>query len=216
MPASFEPLPMAELAIVVGVTDRDKLVEAMADYRQIINDAIAAVREQHPDEVPESVEFPAPEAIESSAGTVYAWKLNDELGLDEQIVPCTVVNDHMGAIASSRALAERALAEQPMAGPADVVGDADEPRAMVVGFNWADLVSAVEPWVYYGIRQGMMGETGAAQDPADDAPQVQEIWSQVKTGLSILKCFRGAWAETQRDGDAWVTHSAVLVKDLEE
>jgi hypothetical protein len=216
MPASAEPLPMAELAIVVGVANREQLVEAMSDYREIINDAIDIAREHHPDEVPENAELSAPEASDVSAGTVYTWKLNSELGLDEQVAPATAVTDHVGVIASSRALAERVLGEQPIASPEGALSDAESPRAVVVAFSWADLVSAVEPWVVYAIRSNMLGEEAAAQNTADDPESVQEIYGQVKTGLSILKCFRGAWAETKREGDAWVTHSTVLVEDLAE
>jgi hypothetical protein len=216
MPASFEALPMAELAIVVGVTDRAKLVDAMSEYRAIINDAIAVVREHHPDDVPPGAELPAPEAADVSDGTLYTWKLNSELGLDEQVAPTTAVSDHVGVIATSRALAERVLGEQPIASPAGALSDADAPRAVVVAFNWADLVSAAEPWVVYGIRQNMIGEEGASQDPANDPQPIQEIAGQVKTGLSILKCFRGAWAETTRDGEAWVSRSTLLVEDLAE
>lgn len=215
MPASFEPLPMLELAIVVGVTDRSKLVDAMADYRDIINALIDITRELHPDDVPAGLEFPEPSASESSAGTIYAWKLNSELGLDAQIVPAAAVNDHMAVLATSQALAERALAETPLAGVA-ALGPDDQNRSMIVAFNWADLVTAAEPWVVYGIRQNMAGEDAAAKDPSDDDQPVQEVIGQVKTGLSILKCFRGAWADSQREGDAWVTHSIVTVEDLND
>jgi hypothetical protein len=216
MPASFEPLPMAELGIVLGVSDREQLVEAMSDYRDIINDAIDIVREHHPDEVSENAELPAPEVTESSAGTVYTWKLHSDLGLDPQVAPATAVNDHVGVIATSQALAERLLNEQPIASPAGALSDADQPRAVVVVFRWADLVSAVEPWVHYAVRHSMIGEDGAAKDPADDPQPVGEILDQVKTGLSILKCFQGVWAETTREGDAWVTHSTAVMEDLPE
>jgi hypothetical protein len=215
MPASFEPLPMFELGIVVGVSDREKLVAAMSDYRALINDAIDAVRQQNPDDVPEGVEFPAPEEIAVSDGTLYAWNLNPELGLDPQVVPCAAVNDHAAVLASSRALAERALAVDPLEG-ATALGDADAPRAMIVRFGWADLVSAAEPWVTFAIRQELAGEAAAAQDPANDPAEVEDICRQVTTGLSILKCFRGVWAESRREDDAWVTHSVLVVEDLDD
>jgi hypothetical protein len=166
--------------------------------------------------VSENVELPAPELSDSSSGTVYTWKLNSELGLDEQVAPSTAVSDHVGVVATSKALAERLLSVQPIASPPGALSNADEPRAVVVAFSWADLVSAAEPWVYYAIRHNMIGEDGAAKDPEDDPQPVREITAQVKTGLSILKCFRGAWAETKREDDAWVTRSTVVVEDLPE
>jgi hypothetical protein len=133
--------------------------------------------------------------------------------MDDKIVPCAVVNDHVAAFASSRRLAEQVLAEQPLVAPSGALSDDDAARAVVAGFNWAELVSAVEPWVMYGIRQDG-GDAGAANDPADDPPHVKELCSQVKTGFQILKCLRGAWSETRHEGDAWVTHSVTVFEDL--
>jgi hypothetical protein len=216
MPASFEELPMAELAIVVGVSDDELLVDAMSDYRAIINDAIDAIREHHPDDVPEQAELPAPEVDETSGGAVYAWTLPSATGVNEQITLCGAVGDHAAAFATSRALAERVLSEQPLdvVGAGEIAGD--EPRSMVVSFNLAQLVDALEPWIVYALRMHLPGATGATRDPANDPPHVREICDQVRTGLSIMKCFRGAWIETRREGDAWVTHSVTTFKDLDQ
>jgi hypothetical protein len=215
MPSSFTPLPMAELAIVMGINDRDAFLQAMAEYRDMINDAIDAVREQHPDDVPAGLAFPTPTISDSPSGTLYAWKLNPVLELNEQLVPCGAVNDSLAAIATSRALAERVMAEHPLAPAEGALGNGDQPRVTVAGIDFAALIEAIAPWVEYGIRMHGPGAMGASEDPAGDPAQVQSICSQVRMGLEILQCFRGAWSESHMDGDVWVTHSVITFKDLE-
>ena len=212
MPASFAPLPMLEFGLVLGVSDAEKLVAAMTDYRQIINDAIDVVRQHHPDDVPAGVEFPGPTASESSAGKLYVWQLSPELGLDAQIAPSGAVGDHVAAFATSPAMAERLLAEHPLAG-VDELGPATS-RAPY----WPEstLPNSSPPssrgW------STASGTTPAAPTATRRAtpPTCKQLLGQVHVGLQILQCFRGAWSETYRDGDAWVTHSVSRFADLED
>ncbi|HYO24644.1 MAG TPA: hypothetical protein VEQ85_06810 [Lacipirellulaceae bacterium] len=216
MPASHAPLPMLEFAIVVGVADAKLLTEAMSDYRQIVNDAIDAVRREHPDEVPESFRWVAPKSEQTSDGMIYSWQAADDLGLDDQLALCGAVGENYASFASSRALAERTLAEHSLSEAGEIAEDADKPRGAIAGFSWAGLLSAIEPWAMYGIRSSLGDPALAAADPSSDPPPVQEISKQVKTAFSVLKCYRGTWSETRREGDVWVSHSVSTFEDLED
>lgn len=213
MPPSFRPLPMLEFGVVFGVSDAEKLVDAMSEYRAIINDAIAAIREHHPDEVPDDVELPAPEVRELSAGKLYHWSLPAEAGLDDQIAPCGAVSDDVAAFATTPALAERLLESHELEGAGELLSNADEPRGAVAGIAFSDLIAAIEPWIEYGIRQDA---GGASDDPENSPPHVQELLSQVHSGFQILQCFRGAWSETRYEDGVWITHSFSQFEDLKD
>ena len=213
MPASFTPLPMAEFAIVVGVSDAEELMQAMAEYREIAGDAVDAIREKNPEAIPADYEIPDPETSTVDAGKLYAWPIM--AGLDEQITLCGAVGDHVAALATSADLAERVLGETPL--DAEGLGDLDQSRALVGGIDFAGLIGAIAPWVEYGIRMNFIGdETGMLGDPADDPEELQDICSQVGAGLEIMQCFRGAWVEKHEQDGVWVTHSVTTFKDLDE
>jgi hypothetical protein len=116
--------------------------------------------------------------------------------------------------ATSRALAERVLAERELTPAQAALDDADQARATVAGINWAELMSAVEPWVIYGVRSNFVGEEGAGTNPSEDPAQVKVICDQIGTGFKILRCFEGAWGDLRKQDGVWVTHSVSKFHDL--
>lgn len=214
MPESFRPLPMAELAIVVGVSDAAGFKKAVREYKAIAADAIEAIREQAPDEIPEDFEIPEPDKRSTDDGTLYVWTPPSEAGLDERIGLCFAVGEEVAALASSTELAERVLAAKPLPA-AEVLGESDAPRAIVAGIDFAGLVAAAAPWVEYGIRMNF-AEESVADDPEDDPSEVQDLCSQVATGLEIAQCFRGSWMDLRQQDEAWVTRTVTTFQDLED
>jgi hypothetical protein len=214
MPTSYAPLAMLEFGLVVGVTDAEALTAGMTECREIINEAIVALSEMDSQDAPKKFELPAPEASETSDGTVYAWNLPADAKLDAQIVPCTAVGEHVAVFATSRALAERVLAERELAPAKAALGDEDTDRATVAGLNWAELMSAIEPWVVYGVRSNFVGEEAAGTNPAEDPAQVKVICDQIGTGFDILRCFEGVWGDLREEDGVWVTHSVSKFHDL--
>jgi hypothetical protein len=214
MPKSFTELPMAEMAVVVGVSDPDQLKEAGKAYWSIAEDAVEALKEFDESEIPEDFELPEPAKSETSDGVVYSWAAPSEAELDEQIALAVAIGEHVATITSSPAMAERILTETPWEGFA--VGDAEEPRAVAAGLDFPALIDAISPWVDYAIRVNMVSEEAAGEDPADDESQAGEIIEQVHTGLEVLKCFRGVWSETVKEDGVWMTHTVSKFEDLEE
>lgn len=215
MPASYAPLPMVELAVVVGVSDAEKFKKAVREYKAIAADAVEAIREQSPDAIPEDFEIPEPDQRTTADGTLYVWTPPAEAGLDERIGLCFAVGENVAALASSTKLAERVLAAKPLP-VVEVLGESDAPRAMVAGIDFAGIVAAVAPWVEYGIRVDQAGEDEAGTDPADDPSEVQDLCSQVAMGLEIAQCFRGSWMDVREEDGAWVTRSVTTFQDLDD
>ncbi|HEX6960780.1 MAG TPA: hypothetical protein VF175_02855, partial [Lacipirellula sp.] len=212
MPESFHELPMLELGVVMGVSDAEEFKTALREYKSILNDLVDAIREADPESIPEGYEIPDPEKQETSDGAVYSWRF-EEAELDEQLALCIGLSEDYAIFGTSPALAERVLAEKPIEHVSEELGG--EPRAIVAGVHFAALIDAAAPWVHYAIRANAVQEDQLSQDPEDDPSQVGEIWSQVETGLDILKCFRGAWSETRQEEGVWVTHSVAVFEDLE-
>jgi hypothetical protein len=215
MSESHAELPMLEFGLALGVSEVDEFMQAMREYKEIADDAVDAIREANPEAIPEDYEIPEPEEASTSAGTLYTWSLS-ELEIDDQIAVCGGVSDHIAVLASSPALAERVLEEKPLDSAGETLGGDEEPRAMLAGIDFAALVDAAAPWVHYAIRANAIAEDELSQDPEDDPQQVQDICSQVQSGLEILKCFRGAWGETREDDGVWVTHTVAVFEDLED
>jgi hypothetical protein len=216
MPENYTELPMVEFALVMAVSDAEEFKTAMREYKAILDDAVDAIREADPESIPEDYEIPAPSVNSTDNGTLYAWEIPSDAGLDEQIVPCLGLSDSIAAFATSRALAERVLAENALEPAEEVLSDADEPRGMVVGLDFAGLVEAAEPWVDYAIRSSSMPEEDLANDPEDDPSEVTDITSQVHAGMEILKCFKGVWSETTEEDGVWETYTAMVFEDIEE
>ena len=211
MPKSFVELPMAEIALVFGVSDADELKQAGKAYWSIANDAVDALKKFDGSEVPADFALPKPTKSPTSDGVVYSWAAPSEAKLDDQIALSVAVGAHVAAIASSSNLAERVLTETPWEDFG--VGEADEPRAVAAGFDFPALIAAITPWIDYSIRVNMTGAEAAAADPADDDSQASEIIEQVHAGLEVLTCFRGVWSETLKEDGVWMTHTISKFQD---
>jgi len=76
----------------------------------------------------------------------------------------------------------------------------------------AGIIGAVRPW----IERFALPRALANVPP--DAPKgltASEIPGQVKTVLDVLQCLRGVRSVTFRDGDATVTRTETIIRDLQ-
>ncbi|TMQ34062.1 MAG: hypothetical protein E6K70_09710, partial [Planctomycetota bacterium] len=201
LPTTDKPMPILEPALVVGVSDADLLRQAMREYRTITNELISKLHDLQP-EVPDK-QIPEPETQAVKGGTLYFYPLDEDLGVDKQLMPCAGLSNNVAVLAISKPHAERLLtpAKVKAGGP---LADTSKPLAGAVIFDWAGLVTTVSPWVEFGMDEWLKKQgSGAAAEPEQegtaqkkkgvrkDGPSPAEILSQVKTGLEILKCFRG-------------------------
>ena len=67
----------------------------------------------------------------------------------------------------------------------------------------------LEPWTEFAIVKAQEANGGEAN------PQVvKAIMEQVKVVFQVLKVFKGSTSSTYMEGDAVVTHSESVVKDI--
>jgi hypothetical protein len=206
LPATDKPMPMVEPAIVMGVTDANLLKQGLGEYREVINGLIDAVRQIEGAHVPEEAKIPEPQTTEGPLGTIYAFPLPKQWGVDEKIVPNIAVSNEVLVMSTSKDHAERLLKATPLA-VGGLLEKTDRPLAAAVWLNWVALVDAATPWVDFGMTRAAASK-GVGED------QLKPIAQQVHTGLEVLKALRSITSERYMEGEALVNHTLMEIHDV--
>ncbi len=213
LPELPKAMPMIELGLLLGVSDSKKFADAMKEYRITFNELYKKIRDVNPnkDNTPE-IKIPAPEKETTKHGTLYYYPIPEEYGLDKQFQPYFALGKKVGVIALSKKHTERLLENRPLkieSGPLTRKG----PVVGVALLNWPAFVDAAAPWVEFAVQANI-----PVPDDADAAKQAkmltEGILKQVRVALTVLKAFKGVTSATYVEGDALVTHSESVFKDL--
>lgn len=204
-PASDRPLPMAEPAILLGVSDAKLLAKAMKQYREIINAGAKAVAELDPAK-PKPFQIPEPKLATSSQGTVGSYPLPKEWGVTEEVSLAFGLSDHVAVIGISTSHVERLLKDNPLT-VGGLLADAQRPLAGASLLSWSGILETATPWIEYAAKQV------ARQQPEKKA-QIAAIADQVRTVFRALQSFRTVTAQTYVEGAALVTHTLVEIHDI--
>ncbi len=205
IPATEEPMPIPEPAIVFSHNDAQAIQQASEEYWAVMNDVVDVIRDADPEAIPADYEIPEPEMSQADGATLYTFALPEEWQVDEQIAPTWAIGEEVAVLAASPSHAKRVLASaSPIS--AGVLEDADKPRAMAAIFDWAGTIDAARPWIDLAARK-------AASDKGADE---EEVASQVNTVLDVLKSFRTITVEGYIENDVYVEHSLVEIRDIEE
>jgi hypothetical protein len=209
LPATEKPMPMAEPALVRGVSDAKLLKQALTEYRSIANGLIDAARQiDEPNfHVPEGFQIPPAQVTEGPSSTIYSFPLPKEWGVDEKIVPNLGLSNDVVVISASKDQTQRLLKATPLA-TGGVLAKTDRPLAAALCFNWTALVDAATPWIDYAIGQ-------AAVARGVDETQQKEMAQQVHTGLDVLKALRSISSESYLEDDVMVNHTLMEIHDVE-
>jgi hypothetical protein len=162
---------------------------------------------------PPEITIPEPETIETELGEIFAFKLPESWGVDEQITPNVGLAENVVVFSFSRDHTERLLRATPFK-VGGVLEDLNRPRAMAVCFDWAGLVTAATPWVDFATRQ-IISEKAAGAPPEAVEAQLKAIRDQVHTALEVLKVLRTVTSESYLEGKAIVTHTLTEIRDVE-
>ena len=218
LPASAEPLPLLEPAIVLPLADPKLFREGLSDLFALADDLVDAAREMDPDSVPAGYEVPEPEKAKVEAGSIWSFAL-PESGLDEQLRPAIGVGDGAAVFSLVPAQAGRLLAAGRIE-TGSQLATFQEPLAGAAALDFAGLVDALRPWVVYVTRYGCVqqrdGSVDADEELAadDETAEAKEALEHVAVALEVAKCFRAATAETSITDEATVTHWRNVIRDL--
>ncbi len=213
MPRLPQPMPIIEPALVLGVSDRHLLEEALEGYRDFFDDLVDVIRDIDPNAVPADYSIPWPEVTEIEGKTVIYYDLPDAWGVDEQIVPNLVISDDVAVLTASEAHSRRLLGARSLT-VGGLLADTSRPLGAAGLVDWPAVVDAASPWAKLVAR-----EVARKQLKIDDAAakeaEIESILDQVETVLKVLKTVRGITSQCYIQGDATVTHTLMEVRDIQ-
>ena len=218
LPASAEPLPLLEPAIVLPLADPKLFREGMSDLFTLADELVDAARKMDPDAVPAAYEVPEPEKAKVAAGSIWSFAL-PESGLDEQLRPAIGVGDKAAVFSLVPAQAGRLLAAGRIE-TGSQLATFQEPLAGAAALDFAGLVDALRPWIVYVTRYGCVQQRDGSVDADeeltadDETAAAKEALAHVAVALEVAKCFRAATAETSITDEATVTHWRNVIRDL--
>lgn len=200
MPSSPKPLPILEPALILGVSDRDKLVAAAIDIRQAFNDMAKVVHELDPDEIP-SIHWPAPESKKIDEMTLAWYSFPDELKLDGRLKPSAGLSNNLCALTVSNEHAMRLMQATPLKVEGGPLMDLKRPLASATYFRISGLMDTADAWTDFMFQESELKEH-------------KEHAKDVKTIIQSLKLFHTYSSVTYREKEMAVTHSELHVKDV--
>ncbi len=205
MPEATKPLPVFEPAVVVAVSDANKLQHALREYRAVLNDGFEVLRKIEDAQVPDWLKIPAPEVVPSSAGKIFAYRLPKDWGVDEKIAPSFGLTEKVGVFATSVQHTERLLRPTPPK-HGRLLEATKRPAAAALLVDVAGLVDAVSPWLDYLVEQSAPQEA--------DRLKLLFITSQMHTILELLKTVRTITNVSYFQDGALVSHTVIEIKDI--
>jgi len=202
MPPADKPMPMIELAFLLGVSDAAKFEKAVESLRLWTNKAYARTRELNPAGAAPEFEIPKPNVLKVKGVTLANYAIPEALGLDTQFLPTAGLTDKFAALSLSRGHTERLLKETPLKVKAAPLADPSKPLDGAFHVNWAGIVDTLAPWI----------EMGASFAPQpDDGPNLEEYLPKM---LGVMKVFRSYTRVTYREAGGTVTHSEAIFGDV--
>lgn len=203
-------MPMLELGLLVGLSDAKLFETAMTDYRKAINNFYDKLRNALPNngDLPPFA-IPDPQREKVGSGVLLFYPLPEEIGLDKQVQPLVGVGKNASVLAFSKQHAERLMTATPLKHKSAPLSR-KEKLVGVSLLDWPQLVDTALPWVEFSARQANREATDKKSKDETEA-----ILKQVKTVAEVLKCFRGSSSASFLEEGKLVTHSEILVKDLE-
>jgi hypothetical protein len=218
LPASSEPLPILEPAIVLPLDDPKLFREGLSDLFELADDSVAALRKLEGDGVPEGYQVPEPEKGKVEAGSVWSFPLAKS-GLDGQVRPAIGIGADSAVFSLVPKQAGRLLAGARLE-TGGQLASFDEPLAGAAAVDVAGLVDAVQPWIVYLTRYGCVQqrdgdvESDEELSAEDETPEAKEALAHVAVVLEVAKCLRTAVAETTMVDEATVTHWRNVIRDM--
>ncbi|HTU19384.1 MAG TPA: hypothetical protein VMG10_15090 [Gemmataceae bacterium] len=224
MPAGDKPLPMPELALLVGVSDRALLEKAMKSYGKLIEEALELVKQNAPpDSQPPFTKLPEPEVKEVTAGKLYQWRLPKEAQLDPRVALSAGLSEKVGVVSLSAGHAERLLKAKPLKVEGGPLADTKRALTEASYFNWPAFIDMLSPWVMFALEQAPLDKAlpGVSAAGGEEKPdkkggqnkQRAEIIRHVRVVLDALKAIRISTSATYIEEGALITHSELVIRD---
>ena len=215
--AEMEPLDFEiawpEPAAVVGVTDRDLLIEAAAELRVLVNEGYAQLREIEPEQFT-PFELPEPLSQSIPGGVMYFYSLPPGV-VEEAIVPNVSLSDHVLAFTTTAAHSERLLEENDSFSNVQVI-DVESPATTVVRLDFAAVWEDYGPLVAMGrgMASAMLHTVDQEEMQRETGLTLGDREELLSLAFEILQCPKRADMVVRREEDVTVSHSIFVVEDV--
>ncbi len=226
MPESPKPLPMLELGLVTGVSDREKFRAGVKAYIEVVRDGYKLAKEIKEDDMPE-LKMPKPNVTDlDGGGKLYTFGLPKKWGVDSQVAVNAGLTDKFAAISLMPATTQRLLSEKSP--ELDTSLKLDRPAAVVTHIECAKLIDSIRPWIDYGsdvatgkIKPKAEKEDGDTEEddkkPQAPSPMMMQLGfviPQVHQLLDVFSTMQSVTSMCYEEEGMWVTHSETRIQDL--
>lgn len=202
--ATEKALPLPEPVIVLGVTDAEKLIDALSSYRKAVNEVLKIVGQF----TGQDVQIPPAKETKTNEGVVYSYPLAEMIGGDERFRLSAAIGAKAAAFGISTETTQRLIKATPFKGGGPLA-KAERPLLSASYLNGEGFFKALGPWAEL-VAERVLDVTGA------DNEQRASIQKQVATVMEVLTVFRSSVSATYREGKATVTHSEAVIRDLDK
>ena len=218
LPASADPLPIIEPAIVLAIDDEEKFRAGLSDLFALSDKLLAAIRKIDDNAVPSEYQIPAPTQTDVEGGKLWTFALPGT-GLDEQVQLSIGIGEKVAAFSLVPTQAKRLLVAKPLK-TAGSLAAFDSKLAAAAALDWVGLLDAIEPWAIYLARCGVVQNKGGRLDPEStigpdvETDETKKDLAQLATLLRLARCLKAATAETSVENAATVTRWQNQIEDL--
>jgi hypothetical protein len=212
-PISERAIPIVEPAMVLGITDRFKLITAAREYWLIGDQVLDLLTEEFPETL-QGFAMPWAATKELECGTLFSWPLIKAWGLDDQLTPSAGLSQEYLAFALSNNHAKRLLnsASLNFGGRSF---DSSKRVAQAVFFSPPRLIDTLFPWIEFAMHWQLIqkASTTKVDDFQEELKSAMDVLYQIKETLDLLKVFDRYSSFTYQEDKVWVTHTKATLKE---
>jgi hypothetical protein len=208
MPPSNNDLPLPEIALVTGLTNRDGMSNAFKHLFEILDGVVELAREVEPDKIPSGYSIPRPlkdEAITTHAR--YVYPIPDDCPVPKTMAPQAILTDKYMISGYSDKQVD-GLSKAKSLSIAQGIIQAQQNCSSAAYFNFGRIAAFAKPWIVYSIET-KLGELESVIVPeSDNSPELKgtdiiQIWDALQHIGGVASV-----SFQEKDG-ATVTHSVL-------
>jgi hypothetical protein len=192
MPPSEDELPLPEFAAVTGVTDTSLFKSGFEDLFAILDDVVVAVRNKHPESIPEAYKIPRPVQSNIAAGEKFGYPIPEDCPVPPEMMPQGLFSGTNVVFSYSDKQAIALAQVKKLALGSDYI----DPQAKQSSASYVHLGRVIEfarPWVRYGLTESM----ASLDDSLLDESAAESIGEYQLTGKDLL----GLWTVLGKIGE---------------
>ena len=154
MSPSVEPLPLPEIASLIGIKNKPLLKDAFEDLFKMCDEIVELIREKYEDAIPANYKVPRPIKSDSSMGEKYGYAIPDDCPVPKEMMPQILyAGDYLIKNYSDKQSMSLAAVTKLSVGNGIIVPTSKQSSASYVDLG--RIFEFARPWVRYALIEGM-------------------------------------------------------------